>query len=262
MILLSFDVEEFDVPDEFGYPILFEEQIEISRKGTHRILDVLEKHQVKATFFITVQFALYAREVVDRIVNDGHEIGSHGFYHSQFSEADLETSRIQLETLGKCEVKGYRMPRMMPVSEEAIKKAGYIYNSSLNPTWVPGRYNNLSKPRTFFYEHDVLQLPRSVTPWFRLPLFWITFHVMPLWLYFHFCKLTLKKDGYLNLYFHPWEFMDLKDHPRFKLPFYITKNSGELLVNRLDQLIHYFKLRKERFGRTDSFIKLKVNQVA
>ena len=70
MILLSFDVEEFDVPDEFGFPLPFDEQIEISRIGTIRILDTLLSHQVKATFYITVNFARHAPEVLQRIVKE------------------------------------------------------------------------------------------------------------------------------------------------------------------------------------------------
>lgn len=257
MILLSFDVEEFDVPDEFGFPIPFEEQIEISRKGTVHILDCLLVHQVKATFFVTVQFATHAPEIIERIIGEGHEVGSHGYYHSQFSEEHLLSSRLVLEKITGHVVKGYRMPRMMPVSEEGIRKAGYAYNTSLNPTWIPGRYNNFSKPRTAFIEHDVLQLPASVTPLFRFPLFWISFHVLPMWLYLRLCSWTLNRDTYLNLYFHPWEYVDLTTHKEFELPFYITRNSGEALVHRLDQLIRYFKERDVLFGRTDEFIASK-----
>ena len=51
MILLSFDIEEFDVPKEHQVDISMEEQIKVSVEGTTRILDCLERNQVKATFF-------------------------------------------------------------------------------------------------------------------------------------------------------------------------------------------------------------------
>ncbi|HZX73761.1 MAG TPA: polysaccharide deacetylase family protein [Cyclobacteriaceae bacterium] len=258
MILLSFDVEEFDVPDEFGFPIPFEEQIEISRIGTVRILDCLLAHHVKATFFVTVQFANHAPEIIARILAEGHEIGSHGYYHSQFEEEHLLTSKMELEKMTGKTIKGYRMARMMPVSDEIIRKSGYKYNTSLNPTWIPGRYNNFSRPRTYFMEQNVLQLPASVTPIFRFPLFWISFHVLPMWLYLLLCRWTLRHDRYLNLYFHPWEYVDLSSNKQFELPFYITKNSGEPLVSRLDKLIQHFKAKGATFARTDEFVATKL----
>ena len=57
MILLSFDIEEFDMPLEYNGEISFEEQIDVSRMGLERILDLLKKYHVKATFFSTVIFA-------------------------------------------------------------------------------------------------------------------------------------------------------------------------------------------------------------
>ena len=49
-VLLSFDVEEFDMPFEYGKEISFAEQLEISVLGTQRILNILKKHQIVATF--------------------------------------------------------------------------------------------------------------------------------------------------------------------------------------------------------------------
>ena len=51
MILLSFDIEEFDMPFEYGKDISIENQIAVSEKGTEIILNLLQKHQIKATLF-------------------------------------------------------------------------------------------------------------------------------------------------------------------------------------------------------------------
>ena len=69
MILLSFDIEEFDMPFEYHKEISFDEQIEISVKGTTIILDLLKKHDVKATFFSTATFAINAKvvSIADRL---------------------------------------------------------------------------------------------------------------------------------------------------------------------------------------------------
>lgn len=254
MILLSFDIEEFDMPFEFGKTISLEDQIQISIEGTTVILDLLEKYQAKATFFSTVIFALNAPEIIKRIINNGHEIASHSYYHSDFKVEHLKESRDKLQEITNSEVIGFRMPRMQPVDEKEIFKAGYIYNSSINPTYLPGRYNNLSKPRTYFKQDGVWQIPASVSPIIRFPLFWLSFHNLPLWLYKMICSVTFKKDKYLNIYFHPWEFNDLKDFNRFGLPGYVSKNSGVQMYSRLENLIVWMKKKNYQFHSTKDLI--------
>ena len=61
MIALSFDIEEFDLPLEHGIRFPFERQIAVSTRGAERILDVLDKHGIKATFFSTLNFANHGR---------------------------------------------------------------------------------------------------------------------------------------------------------------------------------------------------------
>ncbi|TDO24777.1 polysaccharide deacetylase family protein [Pedobacter duraquae] len=254
MVLLSFDIEEFDMAFEYGKTISFEDQISISVTGTTAILDLLSKHQLKATFFCTATFAQNAGQIIARILADGHELASHGYYHSDFKPEHLKASRLELERISGVEVKGYRMARMMPVDEEEIARAGYSYNSSINPTWLPGRYNNLHVSRTWFYESGVLQLPASVSPMLRFPLFWLSFHNLPLWLYEHIAAQTIKKDGYLNVYFHPWEFTDLHDKERFGFPGYVSKNSGTDMISRMDQFMTWINREGYKSGTIQSFV--------
>lgn len=254
MILLSFDIEEFDMPFEYGKTISFADQLSISTEGTYKILALLKQHQVKATFYCTANFALNKPDVIAEIVNDGHEIASHGYYHSDFKVEHLRQSKEALQELTKQKVLGYRMARMMPVDEKEIFAAGYVYNSSINPTYLPGRYNNFHRPRTWFYEDQVLQLPSSVTPIARFPLFWLTFHNLPIPVIKWMCQRTYRKDGYLNLYFHPWEFTDLNQPERFNFPKYVVKNSGEKFVKRIADLILWGKSKNYSFCTTMEFV--------
>jgi peptidoglycan/xylan/chitin deacetylase (PgdA/CDA1 family) len=215
MILLNFDLEEFDMPSEYGSPIPFDEQIAISTAGTTVILDLLKKHDIKCTFFCTAVFALNNTPLMERIIAEGHEVASHTYDHSKFEIGDLLRSKETLTEITGKPVLGFRMPRMMPVSDRELYNAGYLYNSSINPTWIPGRYNNLHRPRNLFCNEKVLQLPASVGSDFRFPLFWLSFHNLPLWYYKHLCKKAYQKDGYLNLYYHPWEFTPLHDKKKF-----------------------------------------------
>jgi len=254
MVLLSFDIEEFDMPFEYGKEISFEDQLSISTEGTQKILAILKKHNLKATFYCTANYAQHKPEVIIQIVNEGHEVASHGFYHSDFKVEHLKQSKDALEKLTGQTVKGYRMARMMPVDEKEIYKAGYQYNSSINPTYLPGRYNNFSKSRRWFYQDGVLQLPSSVSPLVRFPLFWLSFHNLPMGLLKWLCKCTHNKDGYLNLYFHPWEFTDLKQPERFGFPGYVMKNTGVDFEKRLDEFIGWAQKQGFGFIRTDDFV--------
>ncbi len=236
MFLLSFDIEEFDMPFEYGKTISFEDQIELSARGTHIILNLLRKYNFKATFFSTVIFAQKVPEILKRIKEEGHELASHSYYHSMFEPEDLLESKRVLERLSGMQIHGFRMPRMKAVNNLDIENAGYRYNSSINPTWIPGRYNNLHFPRTFFETGTVLQIPASVSPVMRIPLFWLSMHNFPMWLYQHLLKQTYTKDGYVNIYFHPWEFIDLS-HEQYGLPGYVSRNSGDKMLYRMDTLM-------------------------
>ncbi|WP_462351836.1 polysaccharide deacetylase family protein [Capnocytophaga leadbetteri] len=239
MIYLSFDIEEFDMPKEYGYDIAFERQIAISREGLTAILDLLKKHQMRATFFSTVVFAQQVPDLINRLIEEGHELASHTYYHSDFENEHLKRSKEALEQQFGVPVEGLRMPRMLEVSAEEVKKAGYRYNSSVNPTFLPGRYNKLHVPKRFFNENGLWQIPAAVS-WFRFPLFWLSFHNLPLCLYRFLLKRSVKSIGYAALYFHPWEFTDLHQK-EFNFPAYVMRNSGEKMIARFDSLLTFIK---------------------
>lgn len=261
MILLSFDIEEFDAPMEHGYNIPFERQMSISKEGTEQILKVLRDYQIKATFFCTANFALHAPDLIREILDNGHEIASHGYYHHTFEVADLKKSKETLEKLIQRPVLGFRMARMMPVEEIEVYNAGYKYNSSLNPTFIPGRYNNFREPRTYFYKENVLQIPASVTPVFRFPLFWLSYHNLPARLYRWLAGWTLRKDSYLVIYFHPWEFTDLGAHKELNLPFIIRNQAGKGMIKRLGDFISHFQKKGQTFSTFMEFIQKTDNKI-
>lgn len=255
MILLSFDIEEFDVPREHGVDYSLEEGMKVSVEGTNRILDVLSENDVRATFFCTGNFAQNAPDVMKRIMDEGHEIACHGVDHFEPKESDFVLSKEIVEEICGVNVVGYRQPRMFPVVEAEIKKAGYLYNSSLNPAFIPGRYMHLDTPRTWFLKDGVVQIPSSVTPIIRFPLFWLSLHNLPQGLYHALVRRVLKKDGYFVTYFHPWEFYELKEHPEFKIQFIIKRNSGMDMVKRLDKLVKMLKKNGHEFITYKEFVE-------
>jgi peptidoglycan/xylan/chitin deacetylase (PgdA/CDA1 family) len=251
-VLLSFDVEEFDLPTEYHQPIEPEEQLAMGYKGTAALLPILQRHQVACTLFTTAHYATRFPLQIQELATH-HEIASHAFYHSSFEEGHLLQSRLQLEKISGKPVIGLRMPRMRKVAMSEVKKAGYVYDSSINPTYLPGRYNNFHLPRTLYSEEGIIRVPVSVSPHLRIPLFWLAFKNFPYPLFKQLALQTLRKDGYLCLYFHPWEFVDMC---QYKLPGYLTKMCGEPLQQRLYQLIHDLK-KEALFTTMESFIQQK-----
>ncbi|WP_329903509.1 polysaccharide deacetylase family protein [Porphyromonas pogonae] len=255
MVLLSFDTEEFDVPLEHSVDLSMPEQMKISGIGLGRILDVLEKEKVTATFFCTANFASNSPDLMQRIVSGGHEVASHGYYHSYFEVQHLRESKEKLEEITGKPVTGYRQARMMPVDENEICAAGYTYNSSINPTFIPGRYMNFREKCTPYLKSGVWQIPVSVVPYVRFPLFWLSCHNLPMSLYLSLCKYAYRHYGYYTVYFHPWEFVDLNKNPEWKLPFIVRHNSGEPMCKKLAQIIGAFKQENAVFGTYSEFIR-------
>lgn len=241
LILLSFDLEEFDIPEEYGEKVDETVKFAVSYQGLKEVLCILEKLNIKATFFVTANFAIHHKAIIQQI-SQKHEVASHGFYHSEFKLEDLQKSRQTLAEIINQEVVGFRMPRLKQVDDTEIALAGYKYNSSMNPTYIPGRYNNFFRPRTVYVSNNLMNIPVSVTPLFRFPLFWLSFKNFPLSLIKLASRLTLENDHYLNLYFHPWEFTDISN---FHLPKYITKYSGQQMVERLQDYLTWLKCQGE-----------------
>ena len=240
-VLLSFDAEEFDLPRENGVQLPLEEAVSISRGGVSVILDILKESEVQATFFCTTNFATHAPDAVRRMLADGHEVASHGCDHWRPAPGDIARSKHTLEDLTGERILGYRQPRMAAVSMQELAAHGYLYDASLHPTFIPGRYMHWGAPRVPFVRDGLVELPMSVTPWLRLPLFWLACHHYPFPLYRWLCQRTLRHDGLLVLYFHPWEFVPLREHPEWKIPWLIHRRSGTPMQERLRALIAALK---------------------
>lgn len=248
-IILTFDLEEFDLPLEFNCPISEEEQFKITNEGLERLVNILNRHEVKATFFTTGYFC-EKNELSIQALSKKHEINSHAYYHSQFDEEFLIKSKKILESTTGKPVLGFRMPRLDKVDYEKLEQAGYKYDSSINPTFIPGRYNNIKISRFPFKitNSNIIEFPLSVSPIIRFPLFWLSFKNLPLSLYQFLCNFTLKKDKFIHLYFHPWEFAKID---QFDIPTYIKKLNGDNYAKKFDKLVESLKNQGEFVTVTD-----------
>jgi polysaccharide deacetylase family protein (PEP-CTERM system associated) len=109
-----------------------------------QILTALRRFDVRATFFVLGWVAERHPEVVTRILEDGHEIGTHGYSHSTVSELgpagfqrDLDRSVEILERLG-ADVHSHRASNFSVSAEcewalETLAAHGITCDSSIYP---------------------------------------------------------------------------------------------------------------------------------
>lgn len=111
-----------------------------NRVGVPRILQLLAKHDVKATFYVPAVVALIYPDEQRRVVAEGHEIGVHGWIHELNSilphdaERDLMFRSIDtLETICRVRPVGMRTPSwdFSPHTLGIEKEMGLAYDSSL-----------------------------------------------------------------------------------------------------------------------------------
>ena len=67
------------------------------RNNTLRILDLLDKNKVKATFFVLGWVAERAPDLIQEVERRGHEIGVHGYNHLLLTEITAEEFDADLQ---------------------------------------------------------------------------------------------------------------------------------------------------------------------
>lgn len=265
--LLSFDIEDWFHAHNLRQVVSRDEWDECEfrvARNTRTILDLLDDHDAKATFFVLGWVAERAPDLVREIDERGHEIASHGYNHELLYEqspdevrADLERSLDVLEGLTDQPIRGYRAPSfsITDAAMDVLADLGFEYDSSSFPVSNHDRYGSLSaRSNETFAELDgglvEAQLPRleglgTGVPWAGGG-------------YFRFIPYPVYRRGIEHIaserdfifYLHPWE-LD-PDQPRFsELPLsYRVRHYTNLekTAGRLDRLLSDFEWKPIRAG--------------
>lgn len=225
-----------------------------------RILGLFSDKGIKATFFTLGWIAERFPSMVKRIVEEGHELASHGWEHVRVTNQDpdafrqdVSRTRALLEDLGGAVVRGYRAASYSIGAQnlwalDVLAEAGYEYSSSI----VPVRhdlYGMPDAPRFAFRTAGdrLLEIPvttlnvagRNVNfgggGWFRLFPYPVTRWALR--------QVNNREKQPCIFYFHPWEIDP--DQPRIenlglKTRFRHYLNLGRT-CSRLERLIEDFR---------------------
>jgi len=204
-------------------------------RNTYRLLELFEKHNAKSTFFTLGWVAKRCPELIKAIVDQGHELASHGFSHQRATEmtrseffSDVQQSKHILEDLSGKEVIGYRAPSFSINDSntwvyDVLLELGFQYSSSTYPI-SHDLYGVPNWPR-FPYLRDessesqkLIEIPIPTLRkndvntgiggggYFRLYPYWLSKRRID--------KFHQQERQPYSFYFHPWE-IDPKQ-PRVK----------------------------------------------
>lgn len=238
--------------------------------NTHRVLRLLDRRQVPATFFVLGWVARRFPGLVRDIQRSGHELGSHSYWHRLVYDLtpdafrrDLVESRAAIEEAAGERVTAYRAPSFSITKRslwalDILAAEGFLSDSSIFPIYhdrygMPGAEPFLHRRATS--RGALWEFPPSVARVGRLNLPVSGggyFRLYPL-------RLTLRSLASINrrgepfmFYIHPWE-LD-PDQPRLALGsrlcrarHYVNLRTTE---RKLDRLLGCFQ-----FGRLSDTIR-------
>ena len=114
---------------------------------TAGILDVLKEKDVKAVFFLTKYFVDEMPDMVQRMIDEGHQLGNHTCTHPRMPSLSIEEQTDQIMTLQEL-VKdkfGYDMKYFRyPEGAYSSQSLGLVNNLGLKPVFWSYAYNDYS----------------------------------------------------------------------------------------------------------------------
>lgn len=235
--------------------------------NTRRILDLLDEHQVQATFFILGWVAERLPHLVREIATRGHELACHSYWHrliyklspEEFA-ADTRRAKDVIEQAAGQPVFGYRAPSYSVTRKslwalEILIESGFTFDSSIFPIRhdvygipdAPRAPFQLATPSGQLTEYPITTFRAGFGP--NLPVGGGGYlRLLPFW-YTRLGALRAAAENVpLIAYVHPWEVDPdqprLPGRPRSRLRHYTNLSR---MHDRLDALL--------RLGRFTSFAK-------
>lgn len=234
-----------------------------------RILALLGDAGIHATFFTLGWIAERYPAMIRRIVDQGHELASHGYSHRRACEQtveefkeDISRSKALLEDIGGQPVVGYRAPSFS-IGErnlwalDTLRNAGYRYSSSIYPI-RHDHYGMPDAPRFASYmngrgnKDGLLEVPITTVRLFKRNLpagGGGYFRLLPYAISSWCLREVNRRDRQPGIfYFHPWEIDP--DQPRQTNIDIKTRFRHYVNLHRMEGRLRAL-IRDFRWGRMD-----------
>ncbi|MFZ0184626.1 MAG: polysaccharide deacetylase family protein [Nitrosotalea sp.] len=272
MNLLGIDFEDWFHPELIQKHIAGLDKTPTVVNGIDKILDWLRKNETFATFFVVGELLEGKPELLDKIINGGHEIAFHTMYHTRIDSPNFKEKFIEeiklFDRLTSKKSRGFRAPSFsLNYSSswliDALAENNYLYDSSVMPakTKLYGIPNADVKPykitSSSLEQNDpsgkVTEFPLLTTKLlgYTIPAcggFYLRF--LPPKIIERAIKGNMKKGIPAAFFIHSWE-LTPELMPRIELPFsdsFITYHNIGKALSRMDSLIKKFKFTSfERF---------------
>ncbi len=224
---LTVDVEDYFQVSAFADSISqhdWDSQPLRVEQNTHKLLDLFDEYQIKATFFVLGWVAERVSDLVLEIAKRGHEVASHGYSHQLVYNQSPEVFRQEtiraksiLENIIGQPVRGYRAASYSITKRslwalDILAEAGFDYDSSIFPV-RHDRYGIPDSPE-FPYTldtpagHKLVEFPLSTARImsYRLPIAGGGyFRLYPYWLSRAGLRQVNRRKEPFIFYLHPWE---------------------------------------------------------
>ena len=191
------------------------------RKGLDPLIELLDKHNTKATFFTLGWIGEKYPELIRQITDAGHEMASHGYSHEKvydltpkaFREEISRTKKV-LEDISGTPVVAFRAPFFSVTNRslwalDILKEEGYTIDCSISPvkTW---RYGISTTPDEIFVikENGITEFPVSTFKFLtkNLGIGGAYFRLFPYALTRNGLKQRSASGKVSMFYIHPWEY--------------------------------------------------------
>ena len=265
MNLLGIDFEDWYHPQLVEPFVPEDKKIPTMFKGLDKILELLKKYDVKATFFVVGELLNSNPEILDKILADQHEIGFHTMKHTRLDSANYkpifkkEIKEFDKLTSGKSI--GFRAPTFSLNEKSAwiideLVNNNYRYDSSIVPTKTSlyGMANAEKSPYKITSDNlgknnengKLIEFPLLVTKFLGKTIptaggFYLRF--LPLKIIKNSIRNNEKKEMVSSFYIHSWE-LTPEHIPKMKLPLknkFITFHKIEETFSKMEQLFKEFE---------------------
>ena len=229
--------------------------------GLHTFIKIVNKHNIKASFFIVGELIQSLKKTIIKLDKEGHDIGLHSYFHkrpivqnmNEFIK-DTEDTVSEMKFILPNNSFGYRSPCFAIDRQrlDEIIKLGLQYDASKitqkeHPLYVNLDLDGFEKQERDIYKKDSFKVFEVSTIKFlgiNIPIAGGGYlRIIPWPLYIWLLKKYLKKSNFINFFIHPFELsnanFDLPDNtsPLTKFRYNYKRNKVEKRLNRIINLL-------------------------